>query len=188
MAKKAEQNNKNLIIGICMALILIAIVVVVVVLVIKNNNPTLSDSYFTSDDTKLVLNLEPDQFSAEEESFQPVESHLIYYYSGDTITDMKSYYEYANEADAKSAYEYYKANLQSEFQNIELDGKFLILTANPSDYEGITAYDVEEQIKFIESINNNQSDEEVVDIKEPATEETVEETTVEETVVEEVTE
>ena len=194
MANKAEKKtNKNLIIGICIALVVIAIIAVIIVLVMRNNSPSTNNSYFVSDDTKYVLNLDSDSFSTEDGEFQPQKAHLIYYYSGDTITGMKSYYEYANEADAKSAYEYYKANMASEYKNIELDGKFLILTANEADYEGMTAYDIQQQIEFLESINNyktieNEEDDvkEEVDIKEDsATEEATEESIVKEIEVEE---
>lgn len=152
--KKSTKNNKNLIIGCCVAVaVIIAIIITVVVL---SANKGLSDAYFVSDDSKYVLTMDADEMGFEEgEEFTPVKTHVVYTYSGDEITSMKAYYEFADEATAKKAFDYYNsADTSEEFKEVALDGKYVILTANESEYEDLTASDVKQQIEFMEMLKN----------------------------------
>ncbi len=165
MANKAKKNNKNLIIGICVAAIVVIAIVVAVVLITRGaaGPNQLGDSYFVSDGSKYVLTLETE----EDEEYAPIKSHMIYFYSGDEITGMKIYYEYADESAAKAALDYYKDNFsESDYKDISVEGKYLVFTSNESDYEGLTASDVKQQIEFMEMLKNMNFDEETV-IEEP---------------------
>ena len=163
MAKKtATKNNKNLIIGICAAVAAIIVIVIIVVIILLNpsNGPLggINDSYFVSDGTKYVLNLDAESVYVENEDYVPLESHLVYHYSGDSITGLEAYYEYADNTAASAAYEFYKTNNDNMYKDVTLDGKFVILTANPEEYEGLTADDVKQQIEFMDMLNNMNSD------------------------------
>ena len=177
MAKKADKKNKNLIIGICSAVVIVVVIVVIaVVLATRGGNVALNDKYFVSDDTKYVLTLEGDEISLDEE-YAPLKTHLVYYYSDDTVTGLKAYYEYADEASAKTAYNAIKedAETSESYKEIALDGKYLILTANESEYADMTKSDVEEQIKFMEMLKNMDLDKEGDDVIEEDTVEVNEE-------------
>ncbi len=153
MANNAKKpNNKNLAIGIC-AIIAIIIIIITVVLTTRNN--TLNDSYFVSDDTKYVLTLDSSDVSMEDPTYDPIKTHLVYTYSGDEITGLKAYYEYADNATAKVAAEYLKQNYDSDTQNkVTTDGKYVIFVASEEEYEDLTASDVKQQIEFMEVIKN----------------------------------
>lgn len=176
-AKTTTKNNKNLIIGICAAIAAIVVIAVIVILLILNSRNGglggINDSYFKSDDTKYVLNLTADEMYIENEEYAPLASHLVYSYSGDSITDLKAYYEYTDNSAASAAYNFYKENNNGTFKDVELNGKYVILSANSDEYENLNTNDVKEQIEFMESIKNmDQDTEEVV---EEVVEETVEE-------------
>lgn len=156
MANKAKKDNKNLIIGICAAVVVVVVIVIAVVLATRGTK--LNDDYFVSDDTKYVLTVETgDLYTDDDDSDEvvPVKTHLVYTYSGDEITGLKAYYEFADDAAAKTAYDQYvEADLSNEYASIELDGKYVILTANASEYEDLTADDVKQRIEFMEMLNN----------------------------------
>lgn len=161
MAEKAKKTtnsskNKNIIICACVAVVAIVVIIVAIVLATRGGViGGLNDAYFVSDGTKYVLNLDTSNMGTDEEDeTAPVGAHLVYYYSGDTITDMKGYYEFKTEEAAKAAYEFYSGNNEGEYKSVELDGKYVILTANETDYEGLTATDVKQQIETIEQLQN----------------------------------
>ena len=152
MAEKAKKDNKNLIIGICAAVAIVVVVVVAIVLVTKGGSSKLDDSYFVSDGTKYVLTVDVEN---TDEEYTPVKSHMVYYYSGDDITGVKVYYEYANADDAKAAYDALKevGGFES-FKSVELDGKYLIMTSKESEYAELKASDIKQQIEFMEMLQN----------------------------------
>ena len=172
MANKAK-NNKNLIIGICAAILVVVVVVVAIVLATRGGSTQLSDSYFVSDDTKYVLTLETND---SEEEYAPAKTHMVYFYSEDDVTGMKAYYEFADEAAAKAAFDYYKEAMEGEdYEDISIDGKYIVITSKESAYEGLTASDVKQQIEFMEMLKNmdltDQTDEVDVEVEDGTTDE-----------------
>lgn len=157
MAKKAK-DNKNLIIGICVAVVLVVAIALIAIFVLRGNG--INDSYFVSDDTKYVLTVESDDLSFDEEdaAYIPLRTHMVYTYSGDEITGLKSYYEYADANAAKAAYDQMVASGE-EVGNAELNGKYIVLTAEADEYDGMTASDVKQQIEFMEMLKNMDLDE-----------------------------
>lgn len=169
-------NNKGLIIGICAAVV--AVIAIVVGIVLANNHPALNDDYFVSDDTKYVISMDGDEITADDE-YSPVKTHMVYFYSGDEITGLKMYYEFADEATAKAAYETYRAELPDEYTDIAVDGKYLILTADASQYEGTSADDIKQTVEFLNTLNgmdldDTSEDEEEIIVDEEAEEEVLE--------------
>lgn len=153
--KKAKgKNNKNVIIGACCAVVVVVIIIVAIVLATTGAG-RLNDSYFVSDDTKYVLTVESDDMviDEDEEAYAPLKTHLVYAYSGDEITGLKVYYEYADNASAKAAYDYIISSGE-EAGEVEIDGKYVIITANAEEYEGLTASDVKQQVEFMEMLKN----------------------------------
>lgn len=163
---KKSKDNKNLIIGICAAAAVVVVIILAVVLV--NRNPALSDAYFVSDGTKYVLTIESDTEELENDEYTPLKTHLVYTYSGDTVTGMKTYYEYGDASSAKKAFDALKEELGDEATAMEINGKYIIITADEESYKDTTASDVKKQIDLMESLKNmnlnDTEDEEVVDV------------------------
>lgn len=150
-AKKSKKDNKNMIIGCCAALVLIIAIIITIVLVV--NNTGLNDNYFVSDGTKYVLTIETDE-TDEEDEFAPLKTHLVYTYEGDKVTGMKTYYVYADNASAQKAFDALKEAVGEEANSMELNGKYIIVTAEEESYKDLTASDVKQQIEFMEKLKN----------------------------------
>lgn len=176
MATEANKK-KNLIIGACAGVAAIIAIVLVVVFVV-NRKPALNDDYFKSDGSKYVINMITG--SEDSDDYTPLKTHIVYEYSGDSITGLKSYYEYKTEDLAKLSYEAYKAVGESDdssFKSVEQDGKFVIITAKEDDYKSLTTEQIKQQVELYEKYSNgNYEEEETEDTTEEPTEESTEET------------
>lgn len=157
MANKAKKkkNNKNIIIG-CSIAAIVVIVAIVIGIVLATRGSGLNDDYFVSDGTKYVITVDSSEMTLddEEQEYAPIKTHLVYTYSGDEITGLKSYYEYADATAAQKALERLKEVAGDEMEDITVDGKYVIATAKADQYENITASDVKQQIEFMEMLKN----------------------------------
>ena len=170
MAKKTDQKKRNII--IIAAAAIVAIIAIVTAIIIINRSALDNGSFFVSDSTKLVIPLKNgDRISSDEEEPAPQKTHLVYYYKDNDITDLKVYQEYTDDKVAKEAYNYYKNNLSPYLKDIAIEGKHVIITHLPEEYEGITANDVRMTIKF----NEENGDEELDDNADEGTDEDTEE-------------
>ena len=152
MAKQSK-NNTNLILGICAAVAVVVVVVVLAVVLINKGN-SINDDYFKSDDTKYVLTMETGETSSEEDP-QPVKAHEVYTYEGDKITGLKTYYEYTDADAAKTAYDKVGDEFDKEsYESIELNGKYIVLTAKADQYENLKADDIKANIELMEQLKN----------------------------------
>lgn len=147
MAEEAEKkNNKNLIIGICSGILVIAVIVVAVIFATRGTT-NLNDAYFVSDSAKYVFTIDGDELGTGEDSeYTPTKTHLVYNYSGDNITSMFTYMEYANADTAKLALEAYKSIDQTGIKSLSVNGKYLIVEMTEDQYSNITASDVKQEI------------------------------------------
>lgn len=153
-SKSTTKDNKNLIIGICAAVVVVLAIIITVVLV---SNSGLNDSYFVSDNTKYVFTMESDEKDLKEDATMPLKTHLVYTYEGDKVTSMKSYYEYADANSAKTAFDKMKEAGGEEAKGLELNGKYIIITAEEDAYKDLTAADAKKQVEFMESLKNMNS-------------------------------
>ncbi|MBQ6461466.1 hypothetical protein IJJ36_03515 [Candidatus Saccharibacteria bacterium] len=160
MTEKTKKDNKNLIICICAAVVVVVIAIIAIVFATKGSAP-IDDSYFVSDDSKYVISLTSDNLDYEDDEYAeyaPLVSHVVYYYSGDKITGMKTYHEYENADAAKEAYDALKASGELDGADVSLNGKYFVITNDSSEYEDLTASDVQEQIELMEMFQNMDSD------------------------------
>ena len=166
MAKNDKKNNKGLIIGICCGVVaLIIAIVLIVIFVVKPGGlgGSLSDAYFVSDDTKLVMTLDSEQASFEDEEYAPAKSHMVYYYSGDKVTGMSVFYEYGDEATAKLAYDHIDDDARAEAKEIKIRGKYIEVVMKEDSYSEATPEEVKQQIEFMEMLKNMNFDDETSD-------------------------
>lgn len=157
MAEDAKKNNKGLIIGICCGVVAVVVAIVLIVLfVIKPGGlgGGLSDDYFVSDDTKLVMTLDSEQASFDDGEYAPAKSHMVYYYSGDKITGMSVFYEYADEATAKLAYDHIDDEARAEAKEIKMRGKYIEIVMKEDSYSDSTPEEIKQQIEFMEMLKN----------------------------------
>lgn len=153
--REKKKLNKNLLIAILG--IVVAVIVVVVLVLIRNNSAELSESWFKSDGAKLVLTIESDPSMVAENEQTPINSHLVYTYSGETVTGLKVYYQYENPVKAQSAYEILHNSNNGQYKDVLIDGRYVILVAVDSEYEHLKASDVKQQIDFMEMMKGTTS-------------------------------
>ena len=159
MVKAKTLNNKKkiLIISICSAVLLAAIIAVVII-IINNSNKKLDDSYFVSDGSKYVLSVNYsdiiEETDDEDNPYIPSKFYEVYTYSGNDITGLKHYYEYEDEELAKNAFNVIREENPNE-DGVSIDGRYIILVADESEYEGSTASDIKETIELYEEFKKN---------------------------------
>jgi hypothetical protein len=161
MAEKAKKkNNKNLIIGICAGVLVIAVVVVAIIFATKGTTPAINDAYFVSDGTKYVITLDEDEIESEDEEVTPVKTHIVYTYSGDTITGMSTYMEFTDEATAKAALASYQEAYadtdasESGIASMSTNGKYLVIVATEDQYADTTVSEVKQYVEMLDTMKN----------------------------------
>ena len=140
MAKKAQKkDNKNLIIGICCAVLVVAVIIVAVVFATRGTTK-LSDAYFVTDDTKYVVTVNREE---GDDTSSADKVHYVFNHSGDKITGAAIYAEFENEDAAKAAFEEYKKeNDDNDTVNMSVDGKYIVTKADQKEYENYTLEDI----------------------------------------------
>ena len=144
-AKRSSKNHKNLIYGACALGTLLIVATATWAILFFFNRPAIDDEFFVSDNTKTTISISPTGSNA---SFSH-QTRVVYDYDGENVVGMKTYFEYKDEESAKKAYESLKD--QPEFKGAELNGKYIIVTADESQYKGLTASDVEQQAAAIQA-------------------------------------
>ena len=154
----SQKNNKKLIIGICSIVAVVAIIAVIVIIITMRGGfgPAINDNYFVTDNSKYVITLDEKQ---TDEDINAEKTHIVYNYSGNNITSVKYYYEFTDDATAKNSYNSIKDSIGELYKSIELNGKYIILTLNEADFEGMTTDDVKQQIEFMDLLDDMNFDE-----------------------------
>jgi hypothetical protein len=139
----------------CLIVSLLSIGVVVWVIISYLNEPPVNEDYFISNSTKTTINLTPTDSTSGSSHRQ---THVVYEYKDDLVVSMKTYFEYEDARSAEIAYETLKNQL--EFKDSELVDKYIIVTADASQFEGLTASDIRQQAAAIEAYQKKNSGEE----------------------------
>lgn len=158
MATQTRKNKKMIawICGIVVAVVLIIVAIVVVVASPKR----LDESFFVSDGTKYVATLGPkyDIYNVSSSDYVPDKIYLVYFYSNDKVTDVKAYYKYSNESEAKDLYNWMKEKDNSDdISKVEIDGEYVIIVSDKSAYEDMTADDAKQEVEFMEMLERMSS-------------------------------
>lgn len=154
---RKKKVNKNLIVAIC-GVVAAVILVVLLLVFFGRGGRELTESDFVSDGTKLVLTIESDPAMRTENEQEPINSHLVYYYSGENITNLKVYYQYENATKAKTAYDILHDSNNGQYKDVLLDGRYVVLVAQETEYNYLKTSDVKQQIDFMESMKGMSSE------------------------------
>lgn len=136
--------------GVAVAIVA-AVILIVVGIVMSQRVEPIPDGYFVSDDSKLVLTLGSDMVSLTDADAEPGLTHLVYYYSGDDVTDAKIYFEYEDDASAKEANEKIKISETSWAKSKKLNGRYIVFQLTEDQYEGLSADGVRESIEAMKA-------------------------------------
>lgn len=136
-SKATPKSNKKTII-ICIAAAVVVVAIVVTAILLSRNK--LGDNYFVSDGSKYVLTLDDENF------YGSSRTHTVVFYKGDQITEMKKYLEFESADKAKTVFDELAAD--EETKGGELNGKYIIFTADPEEYSDMTASSFKQLIDF----------------------------------------
>ena len=141
-------NKKTFTYLACAIVCIASVVIIVVVIVASINREAISDEYFVSDDTKSVISL--DATNASGDGSSSTKTHVVYLHEGDEITGLKTYFEYATPEAAQAALETIKSN--PDFTNAEVNGRYIVVTSDASQFKGLTVSDVKQQAAAIKQM------------------------------------
>ena len=140
--------------GIIFLAIITAVIVVIVLTL--TNRPVVNEEYFTNDDTKTTISLTPN--TSESNNTALVQTHFVYTYDGDDVSGLKTYFEYSDEESARTTLESIKN--QPEFKGATIEGKYIVVSADESQYKGLTKLDIKQQADALKSLQDTQKSEE----------------------------
>ncbi len=163
MASNPKRNTKVIVTGICIAALATVVVVTAIIFATKSATQ-ISDAYFVSNDKQYVLNLTGDMLGYEDNEYAPVAAHIVYKYSGDKITNITSYLEFADESTASTFLpkykEIYAASNYSGIKSISINGKYIVVIATEDQFSDASASEIKEEIEsFKNSVNTTVVDE-----------------------------
>ena len=193
MVKKTSRKTKKndrLMFWVFAVLILLIIIAVTVVVVLANRpDPNTDEKFFETNDSQFVIESDvPETRNEALGNNVPVKSFNIYYRDGDTITGYKLYYEFANEEAARNALSYYQGLKNEGIDSVELDGKYIVVSGNKSQYEGMTYEFIKQWTELIKTAEEKTEETSEGNGTEDVVNETVEGTTEETSDAVEVTE
>ena len=137
--EKTEEMKKKSTIAIIVGIVIMILIAIVAIIVFYvNKSDTIGDDYFVSDGTKLVVNMDGDTASVSEGEQSPVAVHRVYYYSGDNINDMKIFFEYADDEQAKLADETMSDEYAEWAESKKVNGKYIVFKVKKLLYDGMT--------------------------------------------------
>lgn len=159
-----EGGKKGLIIGsIIVGIAAVVAIATGVILTAKQSMPAVIDeSYFVSDGSKYVITVDDDTSTDDNSSYGAVKTHMVFFYSGDTITGLTFYYEFADESVAASVYEEAKQSPEVDnLDKISLHGKYIAAIADESEYAETTVAEVKQMVELMETLNAPENNEEI---------------------------
>ncbi len=146
--KKIEEMKKRNIIATIVGVAILAVIAVVVFIVININKISpIDDDYFMSDDTKLVIDVDGDKILVEAGGQRPVMAYKVYYYTGDDVNDMKVFFEYTDDEQAKTADGTMGDGYKEWAENKKINGKYIVFDVKKSQYDGIKTSDVRQMME-----------------------------------------
>ncbi len=114
-----------------------AIVVTGLAVVLSLPQP-ISDDYFVSDDVKLVSTLDASQAAYQTGEYEPGTTYIVYYYSGDKITNARVYFKYGSDEEAREAYGHVSLDDKIWAYEKQLNGKYIVFSLMRDQYANLT--------------------------------------------------
>lgn len=131
--------------GMVFGVLTFVALVIVVVAIVKLNGRAEEIPEFKTDETKIVMTMNAEMATFEESEYEPKLTHIVYFHDGEKITNVKVYYEYETEDEAREALDKITMDYYS---GKKLEGKYIVLQAKRDEYDGLTVEYMEEQYDY----------------------------------------
>lgn len=144
--RRKVERRRNVALAVIVGVVILIMVCIVAVFASADNLDTIDDSYFVSDDRKIVLTMGAEISSLEEGEYEPSIIHVVYYCSGDKIVDAKVFFEYDEVAEAQEAFDNIDVDDKTWAVNKKLSRDYVIFEADKSQYEGLMAKQIRNMV------------------------------------------
>ena len=142
-----KQDGTRVVAIMIVALVFVVLLVSLIVGMGAMKNEQYSDDYFVSDGSKLVLSLDKATTSFVNEDSEPDVTHIVYYYSGGNIREVKIFFAYNDGDEAKTADEKIGEDYKEWAVSKEVNGKYLIFEVDQETLEGVTTEEIRDNIE-----------------------------------------
>ena len=146
LSKRKIEFREDFAVGMIIGIVVLMIIIMVAVGVSLQAMNNLGDSYFVSDKHKLVLTMNKDVASFEEGEYEPDLTHIVYYYSGDKINNVRIYFAYDSRSDAKYANKKIDMSDKPWAAKKRQLSRYVVFDLTPDQYEGLTTNEVKDSI------------------------------------------
>lgn len=143
-AGRRKFDFKSLVLGL---LAFVALVVVIVAIVLLNNQPEEIPDFKTND-TQIVMTMNAEMASYEDSEYEPEITHIVYFHDGEKVTNVKAYYEYGTDAEAKEALPELSMDY---FSGKRVAGRYVVLQVERDKFAGLTVAEIEKQYSLMKA-------------------------------------
>lgn len=145
---REKQRKKRMTLIVTAAVVIIAVIVTVATLAISGAfRRRVDESFFESDDGKLVVSMNSENASFENSEYEPEITRIVYYHDGTNITGMEIYYEYKTDAEAGVANGKISTNGKDWATSKTLSGRYIIFGVSSDEFAGLTVEQTKETIE-----------------------------------------
>lgn len=146
LSRRKIEFREDFAVGMIIGIVVLTIIIMVAVGVSLQVMNNLNDSYFVSDRQKLVLTMNKEVASFEDGEYEPDYTHVVYYYSGNEIKNVRIFFAYDNRSDAKYANKKIDMTTKPWASKKRQLNKYVVFELNKDQYENLTTNDVKESI------------------------------------------
>ncbi len=130
-------NKKQIIYLVCGIIMAGSIAAITFVVLLVNHQTIDEETTFASNDVQTTISISTND-----------DTRVVYTYTGEDVTGMKTYFKYGSNEEAKVALD--KRKSLPEFANAEVIDNYIVVTANPDDLKGLTSTDIRQQAETLE--------------------------------------
>ena len=146
LSRRKIEFREDFAVGMIIGIVVLTIIIMVAVGVSLQVMNNLNDSYFVSDRQKLVLTMNKEVASFEDGEYEPDYTHVVYYYSGNEIKNVRIFFAYNNRSDAKYANKKIDMTTKPWASKKRQLNKYVVFELNKDQYENLTTNDVKDSI------------------------------------------
>lgn len=129
----------------------VAFMLVVAAIVNFGQTEKIESDYFHDSDGKIVLTMNKEMAALDNSEYEPFITHVVYYYNGNNITEVKAFFEYPDENTARQAYE--NLGLGDFADSKRLNGRFVEFQVKRAQYDGVSLDELKSDIETMKEID-----------------------------------
>ena len=146
LSKRKIEFREDFAIGMIIGIVVLLVFVMAGIGMNLKSMNSIDDSYFKSEGNKLVLSMNKDIASFDDSAYEPDVTHIVYYYSGNTINNVRIFFAYDSKSEAKTAYKNISMEGKDWALKKKLQGKYVVFELGSSQYDKLTTEEVKEEI------------------------------------------